>query len=63
MNQKLKYLGLVAILLVLSAALTVESADAKTITPQSELQKKIVGDKICGDKLCSEIGKTKRATD
>lgn len=55
MNQKLKYLGILAILPVLTAALTFDYAEAKTTTPKSEMSKKLVRDKICGDSLCSEI--------
>ncbi len=55
MNQKLKYLGILAILPVLTVVLTFDYAEAKTTTPKSDLSKKLVRNKICGDRLCSEI--------
>lgn len=58
MNQKLKYVGLLAILLVLSVALVASPAQAEFHPAKSELHKKLVRDKICGEKLCSEV-KTK----
>lgn len=52
MNQKLKYLALLAILPVFTVSLISDYAEAKTITPKSELKKNLVRDKICGDRLC-----------
>ncbi|MEX0764155.1 MAG: hypothetical protein WEC35_06595 [Nitrosopumilaceae archaeon] len=54
MNQKLKYLGILAILPVLTIALTFDYAEAKTTIAKSEMSKQLIRNKICGDKLCSE---------
>ncbi|MGI0008008.1 MAG: DUF7482 domain-containing protein [Nitrosopumilaceae archaeon] len=55
MNQKMKLLGLLAIIPVLTVALTFDYAEAKTTIAKSEMGKKLIRAKICGDRLCSEI--------
>lgn len=52
MNQKLKYLALLAIIPVLTIPLISEPVEGKTIIAKSEQSKKLIRDKICGDKLC-----------
>ena len=62
MNQKLKYLGILAILPVLTVALTFDYAEGKTTIAKSEMSKKLIRGKICGDRLCSEISGGKQPT-
>jgi len=61
MNSKLKYLGLLAILPLLTVALTTDySSEADAITKGSGVGAKQYGsatkNKVCGDRLCSETG-------
>ena len=55
MNQKLKYIGLLAILPVLTIALISAPAEAKTVVAKSEFHKGLIRGKICGDKLCGGL--------
>ncbi|MFB5631485.1 MAG: hypothetical protein ACE5RN_07840, partial [Nitrosopumilaceae archaeon] len=61
MNSNLKYLGLLAILPLLTVALTtdyISEADAATKsagTPAKQYGSATKG-KVCGDRLCSETG-------
>ncbi len=61
MNAKLKYLGFLAVLPLLTVALTVDySSEADAATKASGVGAKQYGsatkNKVCGDRLCSETG-------
>jgi hypothetical protein len=61
MNTNLKYLGLLAVLPLLTVALTIDySSEADAITKGSGVGAKQYGSatkhKVCGDRLCSETG-------
>ena len=61
MNAKLKYLGLLAVLPLLTVALTTDySSEADALTKASGVGAKQYGsatkNKVCGDRLCSETG-------
>ncbi len=53
MNQKLKYLGLLAIIPLLTIPLISEQAEANIA--KSTQSKKIIRNQICGDKLCGGL--------
>jgi len=52
MNQKLRYLALLAIIPVLTIPLISEPVEGKTIIKKSEASKKLLRGTICGDKIC-----------
>ncbi len=68
MNQKLKYVGLLAILPLFTIPLTMNDAVADTARAQGHAGDSVVafGAKtkhiVCGDKLCSEIDDKQRVT-
>ncbi len=68
MNQKLKYVGLLAILPLLTIPLTMNDAVADTARAEGHPGDNVVafGAKtkhiVCGDKLCSEIDDKQRVT-
>lgn len=62
MNQKLKYLGLLAIIPLLTVSLISDQAEAKTDIAKSEQSKKLIRNKICGDKICGGPSPTKQVS-
>lgn len=61
MNANLKYLGLLAVLPLLTVALTIDySSEADAVTKSAGTKAKQFGsatkNKVCGDRLCSETG-------